>query len=424
MRGTMTIRLGLFFLLAAVVVPFGVLPGRALAQQEQWLGYRSASAAREYVGSTSGQVLIARNNPPDGVGLPKFTGEKALFALWKIDIVKLTGPAARDKGLWLALDSSRKAGQYDTLYIDANGNGSLADEKPIRAEHVGGEWQNVKETIFYANFGPVRLALDGGDGTITYHAGFHYQRDGSGPHKIYVSGNCWYEGVVTIAGRKFMCSVIDSNANWRFGERSANKDQCDRYMLQPFLAGMGPQELADVSSVPMGRYVLVEGKYYTMDVAPDGTAVTFTPAKVSAGRIMPGQGVSSLKVTGPAGTFDLDVRNGFVEVPEGEYTLEVYKVARKDEKGNNWCANGCADPGAKPIVVRPGSETKLDVGEPFVWSMSASPAGQGLYALSQALRTKRGASVVLICNGQLLPAKVRITNADGTYDRTFSMEYG
>ena len=27
------------------------------------------------------------------------TGEKALFALWKIDIVKLTGPAARDKGL-------------------------------------------------------------------------------------------------------------------------------------------------------------------------------------------------------------------------------------------------------------------------------------------------------------------------------------
>jgi hypothetical protein len=56
--------------------------------------------------------------------------------------------------------------------------------------------------------------------------------------------------------------------------------------------------------------------------------------------------------------------------------------------------------------------------------VSASSAGQGLYRISQGLRTLRGDDVRLTCNGDRLPVKVRITNADKTYDRTFSMEYG
>lgn len=398
----------------------GVFCGPARAQ-EQWLGYRSAKSAYGYIGSTSGQKLCPRDKAPDGVAMPAFNGKEPLLALWKVDIGKLTGAAARDGGLWMAMDSSRKGGLYDLLYLDTNGNGSLADEKPIRAEHAGFEWQEV---VFFTNFDAVRLALPGDNGTITYHAGFHYQRNGTGPHEIYVSSNCWYEGVVTIAGRRMLCSLIDCNANWRFGERSADSNQSDGYALRSFQVGAGPQELIDATWVPVGRYVLVNGKYHTMDIAPDGATVKFTAAKVPTGTIRPGEGVTSLKVGGPAGTFEIDVRDGVVEVPEDEYVVLSYSIARKDDKGNTWCAQEANPFKETPLAVRAGSETKIEVGEPFAWFVSASLAGQGMYRISQSLGTRRGNYLRLTCNGDRLPVKVRITNADKTYDRTFSMEYG
>jgi len=406
--------------LAVLILFSGVFCGPAMAQ-EQWLGYRSARSAYEHIGSTSGQKPCPQDKAPEGVALPAFNDKEPLFALWKVDIGKLTGPAARDGGLWLALDRSGKGGLYDLLYLDTNGNGSLADEKPIRDEHAGFEWQ---EMIFFANFDAVRLALPGDDGTITYHAGFHYQREKTGPHKIYVSANCWYEGVITIAGRRMLCSLIDCNANWRFGERSADRDRSDGYILRPFDPREGPQELVNAAWSPVGQYVLVDGKYYSMETAPDGATVKFTPAKVPTGTIRPGEGVTSLKVGGPAGTFEIDVRNGVVVVPEDEYVVLSYSITRKDAKGNTWCVREANPFKDKPLTVRAGSETKIEVGEPFAWSVSASSDEQGQYSLRQGLRTRRGDDVRLTCNGDRLPVKVRITNADKTYDRTFSMEYG
>ena len=393
-------------------------PARA---QEQWLGYRSARSAWEHIGSTTGQKLCTQDKAPDGVAMPAFNDKEPLFALWKVDIGKLTGPAARDGGLWLALDRSGKGGLYDLLYIDTNGNGSLADEKPIRDEHAGFEWQ---EMVFFANFDAVRLALPGDDGTITYHAGFHYQREGTGPHKIYVSANCWYEGVVTIAGRRMLCSLIDGNANWRFGERSADSNQSDGYILRPFDPGRGPQELIDAKWTPVGQYVLVDGKYYTMDIAPDGATVTFTQASPAVGRIIPGQGVSSLKIAGPAGTFELDGNSGFVEVPQGQYRLVGYEVVRKDANGVAWCAHGAGGDGDKAIVVRAGSETKLGFGEPFTWLLEASPDGPGQHSLHLSLRDANARGARMTRDGDMPPINLRITNADKTYDCTFTMEYG
>ena len=411
--------------LAGVMLFSGVFCGPAMAQ-EQWLGYRSATSAYGHIGSTSGQKFCPQGMAPAGVALPAFNDKEPLFALWKVDIGKLTGPAARDGGLWLALDRSGKgrlSGLYDLLYIDANGNGSLADEKPIRASHVFFDW-HFEGSPVGGSFNMVRIVLAGDDGPITYHAGVDYQRKAGKPYELRVECTGWYEGQVVIGGRKFTCSVIDNNANGRFGERSAKPDQCDRLILRPYSPGMGPQEQVDVASAPIGRYVLVEGKYYSMETAPDGATVKFTAAKVPTGTIRPGEGVTSLKVAGPAGTFEIDVRDGVVEVPEDEYVVLSYSITRKDGKGNTWCVREANPFKDKPLAVRAGSETKIEVGEPFAWFVSASSAEQGLYRISQGLRTLRGDDVRLTCNGDRLPVKVRITNADKTYDRTFSMEYG
>jgi hypothetical protein len=76
----------------------------------------------------------------------------------------------------------------------------------------------------------------------------------------------WYEGTITIAGRKFTCCVIDNNANGRFGDQSREMDQCDRYILLPHTAGKKPQPTLEQLYLFVGRYVRVDGEYYSMEI--------------------------------------------------------------------------------------------------------------------------------------------------------------
>jgi hypothetical protein len=400
------------------------LAAGAFAEQEQPLAYRTSASTIEgeedYVGITSGQKLATQDKPPDGVALPKFTGEKPLFGLWKISMGKLTGPAARDKGLWLALDCSDKAGRYDLLYVDANGNGSLADEKPIRAERA----RNADGFVL-SDFSMIRILLPGQDGPITRHISLLFRRPPGSPDMLLARCRGWYEGTITIAGRKFTCCVVDNNANGRFGDQSQEMDQCDRYIILPATGGKSPRPTMEQLCMFVGRYAQVDGEYYSMEVAPGGDTVEFTLAKVSTGTIKPGEGVSSMWVRGLVGTFEVEARNGVVEVPEGEYVHYFCNVTRKDEKGNTWRALGVVKSNDKPLVVRAGSETKIDVGEPFIYALSVSSAEQGLYRITQSLLTPRGDAIHLTCNDDALrKPKLRITNADKTYDHTFTMEYG
>jgi len=75
----------------------GVFCGPAGAQ-EQWLGYRSTRSAWKHIGSTAGQKLCPQDKAPDGVAMPAFNDKEPLFALWKVDIGKLTGTASAN---WL-----------------------------------------------------------------------------------------------------------------------------------------------------------------------------------------------------------------------------------------------------------------------------------------------------------------------------------
>ncbi len=47
----------------------------AAAQQEQWLRYRTAAEPHQFIGSTYGQTRSPTSKPPEGLQLPKFTGD-------------------------------------------------------------------------------------------------------------------------------------------------------------------------------------------------------------------------------------------------------------------------------------------------------------------------------------------------------------
>ena len=115
-------------LLAAILLS-GVLawPGGARGEQIQWLSYRSSADLRRQTRiRPGGQTLKVSTEKPDDPGLPSLTSPDPLFAKWPTPMI----PGGH---LWLALDTSRKGGPYDRLYIDSDADGSLADEAAVKA---------------------------------------------------------------------------------------------------------------------------------------------------------------------------------------------------------------------------------------------------------------------------------------------------
>jgi general secretion pathway protein G len=392
--------------------------------QPQRLTYRYSNGIDGTPGGNWGQVLPFQTDAPRGVALPKFNCKDPAFVLWKVGVGKLTGPAERDKGLWIALDRSKADGPYDTLYVDANGDGSLADEKPVRAGRA-----ELREGHSRSVFGTVQISLPGKDEPIIYHVRFQCLKvDGYPVPVLHVVSCGWYSGEVTIAGLKYSCSLSDNNADARFGQYDAVATKCDQMGLHP-ARGEEAEQTAPRRTGPqsfggyIGKYVLLGDTYYSFDIVPDGSAVTIAPAKPAMGRIQGRPGVQLQQVRGPMGEFSSPGVNGALEVPAGEYIPLSYTATRNDGNGRSWRVldNGCGK--EVPYTVKAGETTTVDIGDPFVWHLRWINDAPGYYKLSQTVRSIRGDGVAFSGSDGSV-ATLRITNADGSYDFTVTMEGG
>ena len=146
--------------------------------------------------------------------------------------------------------------------------------------------------------------------------------------------------------------------------------------------------------------------------------------RVPTGKIQLGRTVNAFSVFGRQGHFFRDAEDGAADVPVGEYVMGTYEVNRKDDRGVRWQIKGHSYQAQEAFVVKDGATTTLDVGEPFLSTVNVSKRGNS-YSINQAIKTPRGDRLSYTRNGSRPPApKVRITSADGSYDRKFRLEYG
>jgi len=412
------------FIASAVVLAVVSLVAPAAGPAEQWLQYSSSDTPSGAVASTIGQELKLTDKAPPGLALPKFKSDKPLFALWKVKLDRPPARVAVDGGIWLALDQSRKDGPYDLLYADTNARGSLADASPIKADDV-----TEDKTVNYAagDFAKQRFTLPGADGPVAYHAAMR-MRFSPGRQNLYVKAACWYEGAVTIDGRKFSCWVADNNANTRFDDSSADRRACDRIRIG-HAGGEAPGDPDGERAVRyVGKYLEVAGKLHLLTVSADGAFVQFAPAAPPppAGTIRAPEGVDEFAVFGPMGNFICKPVAGSASVPAGKYMLDRWRLARTDAAGARWQIGNSYSMAEKPFTVEPNQPVDLDVGEPFVWEVTTDPGQTPReHWINLAIRLRKGDSLELTVNGnQPPPPKIHITSTDGKYDRTFSMEYG
>jgi hypothetical protein len=403
----------------AATISIGLAVGAAepvpalVSAAEQWLSYRTGDGVERLVGKMPGQTLRLTATKPEGVALPKFQAADPLFGQWKT-------PTVKSGGLWMALDRSAPGKPYDRLFIDTNANGSLADEEPIKP--VGNlsaeQFQNM-------TFPPVKLLLLGPDGPVAYHLGIGVQLF-AGQGRAVTAAACWYEGNIVVNGRQTRCILADANANGVFNDASKDSDQADRIRLAdlpaPFAVGR------------VGRFIQADGKLWRLTAAPDGACVEIAPAAdARLVRVTVPKSISRLSVAGGNGLLLVEPADGVVQLPAGQYRLNHWEAAKKDAAGVDWqiVANvldreqADVDLAAGPGAPGAGNAAALDIGEPLTSICGHSASGQTHAFSNPCLRGRRNETIILTRQGQQPPPPtLLIVNADKTYEKRHSFEYG
>jgi hypothetical protein len=387
------------YLWLAVGISLYTLAVVAEAQEEQWLRYRSAREARQILGNIGLQQVELSNDRPVGVELPQFEAERPLFG-------KLFTPMVESGQIWISLDRSGKDGPYDRLFIDSNGDGHLKDETVVAA---------YRTEQYRSNFGPVKVVFEIEDGPVTYHLNFEFSNYNN-RNRFFATSGGWYEGNITIGRQRKYCLLIDQNANGTFNDKSLNAHECDRIRI-------GEKDAAKTSFI--GNYIVIDAVLYQPEIARDGAYIKLTVAKdVVYGSIRLPEKIGEFAAEGENGLFALKPEKELVRLPVGKYRIHLWKTKHKDDEGNTWVLTGQEFGNKGLFEVNESGQTTLDIGEPIISTLTARE-DDSRYSFGQTLRGQLGERIELTRNGsQPRAPRLHIKNKDGSYDRTFSFEYG
>ncbi|MHC4325295.1 MAG: hypothetical protein ACYSUX_13610 [Planctomycetota bacterium] len=384
----------------AVGIVLLILVSQVPAQQEQWLQYHSSREAGQIFGDSGSQRMELSTQKPPGVKLPQFKGHDQLFAKWSTPMVK-------GGNLWIALDRTHKQGPYDSLYIDSNGNGNLDDETATAT---------YRQDQRSAYFGPVKVIFEVEDGPVTYHLNFRSSQYDTSDNRLYASSGGWYEGDITVGTEKKHCVLFDYNTNGAFNDKSANAGECDRIRI----GRQGAQE-----TLFTGNYIEIDKTLYRPEIAPDGACIKLTQAEnIGFGSVRLPESVTQFSANGENGLFILKPEKGVASLPAGKYRVYDWAVEQKDEKGADWKLKGSGLREKNAFDIVEGKQAVLAIGVPVIATLNSSER-EGTHSFSHSMQGRAGERIELTRNGTRPQApKVRIKNADGAYDRTYSFQYG
>jgi hypothetical protein len=370
-----------------------LLATTAFAQPEQWLQYHTSREGRAY------SSLELTTNAPPNVALPKLNAQP-YFARW-------TTPMDPTGGRWLCFDRTRKAGPYNRLFIDGNGNGRLDDKTPVDAYQVD---------RYNAYFDPARVVFKGEEGPITYHLLLRFYKYQDGSASLVASSGGWYEGMVDMGGKKRRIQVIDGNVNGTFNDRSLEPYDCDRVHVEG--------DKADDRF--LGRMLEVDGQLLRIEVARDGAFLKVQKAEnVAFGQVRVPEIVSEFTAFGGNGYFVRKPVNGQFELPIGNYRIHGWKINRKDDKGGAWTLSGYGFNASADFEVAAAKPTVLDIGEPVRAVLEASETTNNWITFSLRFQGRFGESIEML-RGNERPRgpRLTLTNLDGSFRYTNSFEFG
>jgi hypothetical protein len=386
------------YILFAVGIGLLILTTSAGAQDEQWLQYHSEREAQRIIGSMGTLIKEVSSDKPADVKLPEFKTKQQFFVEWPTPMVK-------SGRLWIALDRSSEHGRWDRLYIDSNGNGHLDDEDAVTA---------YRTEQYYAYFGPVKVVFEVEDGPVTYHLNFRFFDYDERNRRLYIYSGGWYEGEVTVAGRKKYCTLFDYNVNGTFNDKSLQSRDSDRI-------GIGNK--GEQNTGFTGNYIEVDDVLYRTEIARDGAFIKLAGAEdVKFGNILVPETITELTAGGENGQFTREMKNGVAKLPVGKYRIDHWEIDRKDDKGKSWTVRGYGFSDRGDFEIKEQAETALEIGEPITAGLQVQLNGEN-YEFSKSLRGSLGEYISLDSAGSDVRNswKMKAKNQDGTFAKTYPM---
>jgi hypothetical protein len=387
----------------------GDRPAETTGRKEFLLKHRLSVNVTEEVGY-SGQSLRIIPRPRALKDEPKYRSPKPLYSAVFL--------GARREVFHLVLDSSSGENRgYDILYVDADQSGRISAAK--------------KFTTIVANqgavFGPVKLLIDSGQERCPQWFLFRlieYADKASQVERNFLAINAgYYEGVVTFGDRKHRIAVVDADGNGLYNDLMKDESHAgDRLLID---CGKVEGSAAEKGQ-PLGRYLLVDDRYWQMDVAADGSSVIVEALEKRLGGIRTGLADFTLLLNGEEGGLQVHSTEGVVRVPAGKYHLFRVQYRLADPSGRRWHFLGQARAGTMVEVPAKG-EVKVPLGPPLVPKVALTSPEAGRLVLDVSVSGNGGETyrAVHFGAGETPPVpKARILDAGGRELAVLDFHYG
>jgi len=387
-------------------------------------------------------------------GEPKYVSSKPVHFEAKL------GPA--DAVYTFVMDESKGMGTgYDVLYLDANGDHDLSDEKPVQGT------ARMSGTSPRGDFPETEVLVDYGEQRLPwrfrprYYTHSSIKRDDAGDvveHKrnlllLLTSVGC-FEGTVAIAGKELKMAVVDADSDACFGScyqvRTSSPYPGLQY-AEDRLFATGDRLLIDFNgdgqfdlkpsgtpeAFPYGKYLFVNTGWYEVGVAPSGRSLRMDPATMPLGSLgREGGGASWLTLLSKeAGAIFVAPKGEPASAPVGTYELYSCGLTFKDTAGASWQAIGAGTTHGDEIVIEDAKLTSVKLGPPLRAVVEPSSSAGSLREVKPGASLRIGlvvkgeheevySSAAITRDGQRLPGPTfEISDEDGKVAATGRFRY-
>jgi hypothetical protein len=314
-------------------------------------------------------------------------------------------------------------GKPATLYFDTDADGDLADEQPVSSAADGGGIGWAGLAVRGAGAAPVRL-----------YALSHSGADGHAPRCLHVRPGGCRAGTVELAGRRYRLALIDGNFNGRYddtltaplAERGADGLAID-------LNGDGLFQRADYRAgttewMPLCKGVPVNGTYYALRAAPDGSQVHLTPTTPAMGTLDLGERTVEFQAFTDYGFVSVRTADGRAELPAGLCTVVALKLLRTDKDGGVWAMDRrSGDDPLGRLTIPAGKRVEVPLGPPLVCKTDVRQSGRQVF-IGLTLVGRAGEQYVSratrVGAASVRPPSLKVLDEAGNVLATGTFEYG
>jgi hypothetical protein len=364
--------------------------------------------------STPGQDMVASDAPLQRLKLPPLHTKKPLYLTARL------GDGA-DPTYTFVLDESEPGAGYDLLYADSHHLRDLTAEKPYHLTRWG----------FYKGFKPVRLLLDIGGSPTLYHAAIVAEDRGSST-EYRLQSWAYYSGEARFGDKSCPVALVDANGNGRFNDLSQGLDpERGGDLLLMDLNGDGKFDetsFAGPELQRLGRRLAVDGRYYDLEVSPDGAGFRAAPSTARLATLRSTSDQFALLLVSSDGMLTVHGEHGQASIPLGDYTIAGWQVQQRDQDGSVWVVEGTQHKIGSPaprLAVK--GDTQLPrLGSPLQAELQVQPSGGREFDVQLSFTAGSGEVIEEVSHaGQPMPAPhLRIVDARGKEIANLPFHYG